>query len=77
MAIDDKPKIQDLGQLRKQIDGLDSQIVDLLNQRAEVVVRIGQAKQLSGSPIYAPDREHAVLKRLEELKQKHAAEDPK
>jgi len=67
MAIDDKSKIQDLGQLRKQIDGLDSEIVGLLNQRAEVVVQIGQAKQLSGTPIYAPDREHAVLKRLEEL----------
>ena len=67
MTKEDKPKVHDLTPLRKQIDGLDSQIVDLLNQRAEVVVSIGQAKQLSGSPIYAPDREHAVLKKLEEL----------
>jgi chorismate mutase/prephenate dehydratase len=67
MTTDDKSNIQDLSQLRKQIDGLDTQIIDLLNQRADVVVKIGAAKQISGSPIYAPDREHAVLKRLEDL----------
>ena len=66
MPDDDQSNIQDLALLRKQIDGLDAQIIDLLNQRAEVVVNIGKAKQISGTPIYAPDREHAVLKRLEE-----------
>jgi len=64
---DNKPKLQDLTTLRKEIDLLDNRIVQLLNQRAEIVVQIGKAKQASNTPIYAPDREHAVLKRLESL----------
>ncbi len=57
----------DLASLRKQIDELDQNIVDLLNQRAKVVIAVGRAKQADGTPIYAPDREQAVLRRIEEL----------
>jgi len=59
--------IEDLGVLRKQIDHLDQEIVRLLNERAQVVVRVGKAKQTDGTPIYAPDREYAVLARIAEL----------
>ncbi|MCD6303583.1 MAG: chorismate mutase, partial [Planctomycetes bacterium] len=58
---------EDLAVLRRQIDELDRQIVHLLNERAKVVVRIGQAKQARGTPIYAPDRESVVLKRIAEI----------
>lgn len=47
--------------LRKRIDELDGQIVKLLNERASVVVKVGQAKQDHRGPIYAPDRESRVL----------------
>jgi chorismate mutase/prephenate dehydratase len=57
----------DLSALRRRIDELDRQIVRLLNERAGVVVDVGRAKQLDGTPIYAPDREHAVLARVAEL----------
>ena len=50
--------------LRRKIDTLDQQIVDLLNQRARVVVDIGKIKQASGAPIYAPDREKMVLEKI-------------
>ena len=53
--------------LRQKIDDLDKKIVELLNERARIVVDIGKTKQVSGSPIYAPDREQAVLKRIAEL----------
>jgi chorismate mutase/prephenate dehydratase len=56
-----------LEQLRLQIDQIDAQIVDLLNSRARVVVEIGKIKQTSGSPIYAPDREKAVLEKVRKL----------
>jgi chorismate mutase/prephenate dehydratase len=56
-----------LSQLRRRIDELDQQIVDLLNERANVVVDVGRTKQLDGTPIYAPDREQAVLRRIAEL----------
>lgn len=60
-----EPKQQpDLQQLRQQIDELDARIVELLNRRAEVVVAVGRAKQSDGTPIYAPDREQAVLDRV-------------
>jgi len=53
-----------LDELRKQIDALDEQIVHLLNQRAEIVVEIGKIKAAQGAPIYAPDRERAVLDKV-------------
>ena len=61
----DAPK-QDLAALRQRIDDLDKKIVELLNERAGVVVEIGKAKQVNGTPIYAPDREQAVLRRIAE-----------
>jgi len=56
-----------LDQLRVKIDALDAQIVDLLNQRAHVVVEIGKLKQQSNAPIYAPDREKAVMEKVRNL----------
>src|SRR5256714_1282546 len=56
-----------LEQLRAQIDKIDEQLVDLLNSRARVVVEIGKLKQNSNAPIYAPDREKAVLEKVKKL----------
>ncbi|MCC7204631.1 MAG: chorismate mutase, partial [Phycisphaeraceae bacterium] len=50
--------------LRARIDQLDHQLVDLLNQRAKVVVEIGKLKQQGNTPIYAPDREQQVLAQI-------------
>jgi chorismate mutase/prephenate dehydratase len=58
---------RDLDALRQQIDGLDEKIVDLLNQRARVVVDIGKFKQATKQPIYAPERERAVLEKVRKL----------
>jgi chorismate mutase/prephenate dehydratase len=55
----------DLNNLRQNIDDLDEKIVQLLNERAAHVVKIGKAKKASGQvPIYAPDREQRVLARV-------------
>lgn len=56
-----------LASLRQRIDELDHKIVELLNERAKVVIEVGKAKVADGTPIYAPDREQAVLKRITEL----------
>ena len=56
-----------LDSLRRRIDELDRQIVELLNERAKVVVDVGKAKQAEGTPIYSPDREHMVLERVSRL----------
>jgi chorismate mutase/prephenate dehydratase len=67
MAESEEKRSEDLLELRRKIDELDRKIVELLNERARVVVDVGKAKQADGSPIYAPDREQAVLKRIGDL----------
>src|SRR5438270_2060902 len=66
-APEPSPDPASLEKLRQQIDGLDARIVDLLNERANVVVQIGQVKQATNAPIYAPDREKAVLDKVRRL----------
>jgi len=56
-----------LDELRTEIDSLDARLVELLNERARVVVEVGKYKQRTNSPIYAPDREKAVLDRVRSL----------
>lgn len=53
-----------LAPLRARIDELDQKIVALLNERARVVVEVGHIKRNGTTPIYAPDREQAVLDRV-------------
>ena len=53
-----------LRQLRSEIDGIDQQIVELINRRAELVVEVGRVKREHGVPIYTPHRESDVLRRI-------------
>ncbi|MHC4123601.1 MAG: prephenate dehydratase [Planctomycetota bacterium] len=53
-----------LEQLRNRISEIDTELVKLLNQRAEVVVQIGHLKSKTGGQIYAPDREKEVLDKI-------------
>jgi chorismate mutase/prephenate dehydratase len=53
-----------LESLRKQIDDLDSKLIELLSTRAKVVVEVGELKRDTETPIYAPHRERAVLDRV-------------
>lgn len=57
----------DIDDWRKQIDELDSELLDLLNRRARCAVEIGKIKNVSGQPIRVPEREIAILKRLQDL----------
>ena len=61
------PESPSLDPLRQQIDTLDAKIVEMLNERAKVVVEIGKIKQLTNVPIYAPDREKAVMDKVRRL----------
>ena len=53
-----------LEELRKRIDELDYQLVQLLNERARVVVEIGKLKNKIDKAVYAPDREKEVLAKI-------------
>ena len=50
--------------MRKEIDALDSKIVDLLNERAKIVLKIGEIKKQNQAQIYVPNREQAVYSRI-------------
>ena len=51
----------ELNELRDQIDAVDKQMLDLLSQRLALVEKVGEVKSEHGLPIYAPDREAAML----------------
>ncbi len=55
-----------LTEVRKKIDAVDAQLLDLLNRRADLVHEVGEIKRSSGAPIFAPDREEALLRSLAE-----------
>ena len=56
----DKPT--SLDELRRCIDEIDARLVELLNQRADIVVQIGHIKRQNSAPVYAPSRETEVFR---------------
>jgi chorismate mutase / prephenate dehydratase len=54
-----------LEEIRKRIDDVDIKLLDLLNQRADLVHEVGVVKKQAGLAIYAPEREEALLQGLE------------
>ncbi|PSU28340.1 bifunctional chorismate mutase/prephenate dehydrogenase [Photobacterium lutimaris] len=53
--------VAELSKLRDQIDDVDRQMVELLARRLSLVEEVGHVKSQHGLPIYAPDREAAML----------------
>jgi len=53
-----------LDDLRLQIDSIDNTLLKLYNERMELVHQVGELKNTTGSPIYRPEREQAILNRL-------------
>jgi len=53
-----------LEELRAQIDGLDAEILRLLNERARCAVAIGEIKRSRNDQCYVPERERAVYDAL-------------
>lgn len=53
-----------LQDLRRQIDALDSQILELLSQRARLAQEVGQSKTRTAAQFFAPERERQIFERL-------------
>jgi chorismate mutase len=49
-----------LEELRKRIDVLDRQLVELLNERARAAQMVGHLKAATSLPVYEPNREKLV-----------------
>lgn len=54
----------DIDHLRREIDTLDSKIVDILNERAKIVLKIGEIKKQKQAQVYVPNREQEVYSRI-------------
>ena len=59
----------DLEHWRGKIDVLNRKLVELLNERARCAIEVGKIKRENGQPMFAPERETAVLNQLKELNQ--------
>jgi len=58
---EDPPELEEL---RRSIDSIDRSILELLNQRAQVVKRVGETKRRVASPIYHAGRERDLVSAL-------------
>lgn len=53
-----------LSDLRKEIDSVDMQILELLNRRAKVVQEVGHTKSRENTHYFTPEREFNIFQRL-------------
>jgi chorismate mutase / prephenate dehydratase len=56
--------VPELKDLRRKVDALDDQILQLLSERAKVCRSIGNAKKQQGTPIRDAERETEVYRRV-------------
>jgi len=56
--------MEKLDELRQEIDEIDDKILELLNQRAKLVIEIGHIKKSQNAPLYVPSREKKIYERL-------------
>lgn len=63
----DSPEVQDrIRALRERVDGVDREMVRLLNERARVVQELSAFKRESGVALFDPKREEEILRRVVE-----------
>ncbi|MEW6214269.1 MAG: prephenate dehydratase [Nitrospirota bacterium] len=60
-------KIGEIEKLRKEIDEIDNEILELLNKRVKVVIEIAHIKRNEKTKFYSPEREMEILERLKAL----------
>jgi chorismate mutase len=59
----------DLDELRRQIDQVDSSLLELIHERVRLVLQVGAYKARHGLAVYDPERERRLLERLTALAQ--------
>lgn len=55
-----------LADLRKQIDAIDSELLQLLNRRALIAEQVGEVKKREGTPFFRPDRIAQVIATIQQ-----------
>ena len=57
---DDDKTLDPLADLRELIDGVDNEVIELLNKRAQLAREIGDIKIQRSQKMYVPERERAL-----------------
>lgn len=60
------PLDERLQPLRDAIDAIDRRLVELMNERARVATEVGRIKHEAGAPVFRPEREAEVLRKVAE-----------
>ncbi|MDA0328335.1 MAG: chorismate mutase [Gemmatimonadetes bacterium] len=72
----DLPPDAALDDLRKQIQAVDRELVQIVGRRRELVLAVGAAKAALGVPILDPEQEARVVRRAAEIaRESHADEE--
>ncbi len=58
---------EDLEKIREEIDGIDSDLLNLLNRRMNLATEVGRIKASRGLPLFHPEREEIIFRRLSNL----------
>ena len=56
-----------LKEIRQKLDSIDNELLKLLNERMDLVHQVGVLKSQSGGAIYRPEREKAIIDRLNSI----------
>jgi chorismate mutase/prephenate dehydratase len=59
--------MKELEKLRKEVDEIDTEILNLLNRRSNVVIDIANIKRNEKAKFYSPEREKEILERITTL----------
>lgn len=59
--------MKELEKLRRDIDEIDTEMLDLLNRRANIVIEIANIKRNEKAKFYSPEREREILERITAL----------
>lgn len=54
----------DLSKIRDEIDGIDTQITELLTRRMNLSIEVAAYKKANNLPIYHPEREIKVIEKV-------------
>ena len=57
----------DIDTIRKKINQLDGELLQIFNQRAALALKIGALKKDLDLPIYDPKREKLIFERMQQL----------
>jgi len=56
--------LRKIEELRKQIDEIDRQLVEILNERAGLALKIRELKAENNLPLYDPGREEEIFQKI-------------